>query len=64
MTGKVLAHRAHARLVQAQHQGMTQLGHRVRVAVEGAVADHCAVAVVQVEHRREAEIEPMRRKLG
>ena len=35
-----------------------------RVAVEGAVADHAAAAVVEVEHRREAEVDAAGAQLG
>ena len=35
-----------------------------RIAVEGAVADHAAAAVVEVEHRREAEVDAAGAQLG
>ena len=38
--------------------------HDARIAVERAVADHAACAVVEVEHRREAEIDAARAQLG
>ena len=37
---------------------------RVRVEVQRAVADHALRAVVEVEHRREAEVDAVRAELG
>ena len=56
VAGKVFAAVAHARLQQPVHHALGQRGHHARVAVEAAVANHGAFAVVQIQHRREAEV--------
>ena len=57
MPREVLAAVAHAGFEQAVHQALGERGDDARVAMEGAVADHAAAAVVEVEHRREAEVD-------
>ena len=54
----------HAGLQQAVHQALGEHRDDARVAVEGAVADHAAAAVVEVEHRREAEVDAAGAQLG
>ena len=54
--GKVLAAVGHAGAQQAVHQALGQQGHHPWVAVEGAVADDGALAMVQVQHRGEAQV--------
>ena len=55
--GEVFAAVAHARLQQAVHQTLGEHRDDARIAMEGAIADHAAAAVVEVEHRREAEVD-------
>ena len=62
--GEVLAAVGHAGQQQAVHQALGQQRDDARVAVEGAVADHAAAAVVEVEHRREAEVDAAGAQLG
>ena len=64
VAGEVLAHRAHARLAEAGDEGAGQLGGHLRIAVEGAVADHRTHTVIEVEHRRVAEVDAMGAQLG
>ena len=54
----------HARLQQAVHEALGQQRSYTRVAVEGAVANHPTFAMVQVEHRGEAEIHAAGAQLG
>ena len=61
---EVLAAVGHAGLQQALHQAARQRRGHPRVAVEGAVADDAAAAVVQVEHRREAQVDAAGAQLG
>ena len=64
VAGEVLAAVVHARLQQALHQAAREHRDDARIAVEGAVADHAAAAVVEVEHRREAEVDAAGAQLG
>ena len=54
----------YAGLAQAMHQRLRQQRHHARIAREGTVADHAAATVVEVEHRREAEIDAAGAQLG
>ncbi len=53
---KVLGDRRHARLAHARHHGHGQGGDRIRIAVEGAIADDLADPVVEIDTGRKAEI--------
>ena len=52
MPRKMFADRGHAAITQTMHQGCRQLGNRISFAVEGAIADHAAITVVDIQHRR------------
>src|SRR5678815_5590394 len=64
MPGKMLRHRGYATLRQPLHQARPQRADRGGVEMQRAIADHRAAAIVEVEHRREAEIEAVRAELG
>ena len=64
VAGEVLAAIGHARLQQAVHQTFGQQGDDARVAVEGAVANHAALAPIQIQHRRKAEVHAARAQLA
>ena len=64
VAGEVLADRTHARLRHAGDQRQGERGDGLRVAVEGAVADGAAAAVVEVQHRGKAEVDAVRAQLG
>ena len=64
MPWKVLADGTQASLGQTGDDLPGQLGGHGRLAVEGPVADHAADAVVQIQHRCIAEIDPMGPQLG
>ena len=61
---EVLAAVGHAGAHQAEHQALGEHRHHPRIAVEGAVADHLAALVVEVDHRRVAQIDAAGAKLG
>ena len=61
--GKMLAHGSHPGFLQSQDQLGSKSAHRGGVEVQRPVADHAAAAVVEVEHRGEAEIHAMRAEL-
>ncbi|MCY1355870.1 hypothetical protein D9M69_423070 [compost metagenome] len=61
---EVLAGRRHAGGVHAADEGAGQRRGPLGVTLEGAAADHGAALVVEVENRREAEVEPDRQHLG
>src|SRR2546428_12182690 len=63
VTRKVLADRRHARGRESLHDAGAERADRVGVEVQRAVADGRAGSVVEVEHRREAEIDAMGGKL-
>ena len=63
VTWKVLADRRHARGRESLHDAGAERADRVGVEVQRTVADGLAGAVIQVEHRREAEIDAVRGKL-
>ena len=56
MPRKMFAAIGHARLQQAMHEVLGQHRHDLGVAVKSAVANHTALAVVQVEHGGEAHV--------
>ena len=64
MAGEVLAAVVHARLQQAEAEALRQQRDDARIAMERAIADHAARAVVEVEHRREAEVDAAGAQLG
>jgi hypothetical protein len=64
MSRKVLAAIAHAHLQHAVHRALGQQCHHARVAVKAAVADDAAAAVVEIEHRRKAEVDARGAQLG
>ena len=64
VTRKVLADRRHARGRESLHDAGAEGADRVGVEVQRTVADGCAGAVIEIEHRREAEIDAVRGKLG
>src|SRR5712664_86552 len=64
VTRKVLADRRHARGRETLHDAGAERADRVGVEVQRTVADGRAGAVIEVEHRREAEIDAVRGKLG
>ena len=53
---KMFAAAAHAALQQAMGQALGQQADHARVTRKSAVANHAAGAVVQVQHRRKAEV--------
>ena len=63
VTGEMLAHRRHAGVGEALHDGRREGADSVRVEMQRAVADHRARPVVEVQHRREAEIDAVRPEL-
>ena len=64
VAGKVLAAALHARQQQAVQQAFGQLGRRLRLRVQGAVANHGAAAPVQIKHRGERKINAAGAQLG
>jgi len=56
VAGKMFADRVHPALFQSEQQAVRQFGDRLRIAVERAVADHAALPVIHVQHRRETEV--------
>ena len=64
MSRKVFATIAHACSQQTLHQAFGQQAHMSWVAVEGAVTNDAAFAVVQIEHRRKAEIHTASAQFG
>ncbi len=57
VAGKMLAHRRAAARFQAAQQRAGEIGYDDRVRVEGTVADDGARRVVEIEDRREAEVD-------
>ena len=64
VTRKMLADATHARLRHAGHERLRERRDDERVAVESPVADDAAATVVEVEHRRETQIDAVREQLG
>ncbi len=64
MSGEVLAGRRHARLLHATDERRSQLRGTLRVTLEGTTADHRAALMIEVEYRREAEIQADGQYLG
>ena len=61
--GEVLSDRAHAHSPHAAGERPGELRYRGRLGVERPVADHARRAEIDVQHRREAEVHAVRRKL-
>ncbi len=61
---KVLAAVGHAGAQQTVHQALGQHRDDARIAVEGAVADHAAAAEIEIEHRRETQVDAAGAQLG
>ena len=61
--GKVLADAGHAAGAQPVVQRRSEVRDGIRVAVKRAVADDGAGAMIEIEHRSEAEIDAMRAEL-
>ena len=61
---EVLAAVRHAGAQQAVHQALGQQRHHAGIAMEGTVTDHAAGAVVQIQHRREAQVHATGPQLG
>ncbi len=59
----MLAHSRHAGIGEALHDRRREGADGVRVEMQRTVADYGARAVVEVEHRREAEIDAVRAEL-
>jgi hypothetical protein len=55
----MLADTGHAGLLEALQQAARQLGNRPRLGVQCAIADHAAIAVIDVENRGEGQIYAM-----
>src|SRR5688572_28486214 len=64
MAGEMLAHGAHAGVGEALDDRAGERADGVGVEMQRTVADHAASAVVEVEHRREAEVDAVRAELG
>ena len=64
MPGEMLAAGDHTASRQPLDQRGSQLGDHLRVAVEAAIADHRADAMIEVEHRREAQVDAAGTQLG
>ncbi len=62
VAGEVLAAVRHAGEREAVHQALREHRHDARVAMERAIADHRARPVVEVEHRRERQVDAARRR--
>ena len=62
VTGKMLADRGGACASQAAPERACEMRHRVRIAMESAIADDRAAGIVEIEHRGEAEIDSARRQ--
>src|ERR1700716_1814296 len=63
MTRKMLADGTDAALAQTLHECGGKLRYGLRVAMEGTIPDDAAVAVIDVEHRCEAQVHAMRPEL-
>ena len=61
---EMLAAVRHAGEQQAVHQALREHRHDARVAMERAIADHAARSMVEVEHRREAQVDAAGAQLG
>ena len=61
---EMLADRGHPAVAQTAAERRGEMRHRVRIAVQRAVADDRAAAVIEIEHRREAEVDAVRGELG
>src|SRR5437762_8059739 len=59
----MLGNRADAALREPLYEASTERADRRRIEMQRAVADHRAAAVVEVEHRGEAEVDAVRAEL-
>ena len=64
VAGKVLADGGAARGCEATHERGREIGDHDRIGMERAIADHRARRIVEVEHRREAEVDAVRAQLA
>jgi len=64
MSREMLAHRRHAFGVQSVDKGSREMRRGVGVAMECAVADDAAGAVIEIEHRRKREVHAMGAQLA
>ena len=60
---EMLGHGGDPALRKTAHETCAERAHGGRIEVQRTVADHRAAAVIQVQHRREAEIDAMRAEL-
>src|SRR3982074_1478056 len=60
----MLADRGHAGIGKTLDGARAERADRGRIEMQRAIADHAARAVIEIEHRREAEIDAVRRELG
>src|SRR5687767_2072441 len=63
MAGKVLGRGRHPRLAHPADEGDCELGHDLRVAMEGAIADDAADPVIEVDTGRETHVDAYRAQL-
>ena len=64
MAGKMLGDGRHAALRESLHQASAQRADGGGIEVQRAIADHRAAAIVEIEHRREAEVDAVGAELG
>ncbi|MNK95359.1 hypothetical protein D3C87_1155930 [compost metagenome] len=64
MTREMLAAVAHAGQQQAVREMVGQHRYHPRIGVKRAVTDHGAAAMVEIEHRREAQVDVARAQFG
>src|SRR5258706_6559462 len=57
MPRKRLAAIGHSRLAQAAHQRACERGNDMRLAMKGTIANDTAFSPIEVEHRRETEVD-------
>ena len=64
MPGKVLAAVAHAGKRKPMAHALGEQGHDARVPVKRAIPDHLRMAIVEIEHRRETEVDTASTQFG
>ena len=64
VTREMLGDGGHAALREAAHEAGAEPADRNRIKMQRAIADDAAAAVVEIEHRREAEVDAVRAELG
>src|SRR5690554_3136799 len=57
VTGEMLAGCRHSRLVHARHHASGQLNDCVGIGTKGTVTDNAALSPVQIQYRREADVD-------